>query len=158
MYVYKCLYRSKSAKLAFAFDLMDGAHSASLRRRGLWRLFRSLLCALLTLTADLHGQSASGSGAADVATGLAEPAALWLADSVLLYANQSTSPVALAEELNGSVFATTPTATSSSASFDHLAGWYSQCGFQLAPWLELLDLNKWNYLLIMPHADDDAIM
>ncbi|CAN0544969.1 unnamed protein product, partial [Ectocarpus sp. 8 AP-2014] len=30
-----------------------------------------------------------------------------------------------------------------SLSFDELAAWYTQEGYKVAPWLELLDLNKW---------------
>ncbi|CAN0247181.1 unnamed protein product, partial [Ectocarpus fasciculatus] len=30
-----------------------------------------------------------------------------------------------------------------SLSFDELAAWYTQEGYKMAPWLELLDLNKW---------------
>lgn len=31
-------------------------------------------------------------------------------------------------------------------SFEDLASWYSETGFRLAPWLELLDLRKWKFL------------
>lgn len=30
-----------------------------------------------------------------------------------------------------------------SLSFDELAAWYTREGYKVAPWLELLDLNKW---------------
>lgn len=30
-----------------------------------------------------------------------------------------------------------------SLSFDELAAWYTHEGYKVAPWLELLDLNKW---------------
>lgn len=28
-------------------------------------------------------------------------------------------------------------------SFDDLAAWYTEEGYKVSPWLELLDLNKW---------------
>ena len=30
-----------------------------------------------------------------------------------------------------------------SLSFDDLAAWYTEEGYKVSPWLELLDLNKW---------------
>ena len=113
---------SKSSKLAFAFDLIDDDSDGFLRRRGLWRFFRSMLCALLVL---------AGTACQDPpykASRLADPAALWISDAILEYAATGD------EECD-------------SASFDNLADWYSSSGFELSPWLELLDLSKWQYLV-----------
>lgn len=121
-------YRSKSAKLAFAFDLIDDDSDGLLRRRGLWRFFRSLLCGLLVLT---------GTACQDPpykASRLADPAALWISDAILEYAGNVEGSGEECER----------------ASFDHLADWYSKSGFQQSPWLELLDLSKWQYLVSSP--------
>lgn len=120
------IVRSKSSKLAFAFDLIDDDNDGLLRRRGLWRFFRSMLCALLVLT---------GTACQDPpykASRLADPAALWISDAILEYAGA-------VERRNEDEL--------ECVSFDHLADWYSSSGFQLSPWLELLDLSKWQYLV-----------
>lgn len=31
--------------------------------------------------------------------------------------------------------------------FDDIADWYTSIGYRIAPWLELLDLSKWNQLI-----------
>lgn len=119
------LLRSKSSKLAFAFDLIDDDCDGLLRRRGLWRFFRSMLCALLVLT---------GTACQDPpykAARLADPAALWISDAILEFGANSDEDCEC-------------------ASFDNLADWYSSSGYQLSPWLELLDLSKWQYLISSP--------
>ena len=122
-------HRSKSSKLAFAFDLIDDENCGFLRRRGLWRFFRSLLCSLLVLTGtDCQNPPYKSSR-------LADPAALWIADSIISF----TAPI------DGN--------DTDCASFDHLADWYSNRGFQLSPWLELLDLSKWQYLITSPSSN-----
>lgn len=125
---FETLYSSKSSKLAFAFDLIDDDNDGLLRRRGLWRFFRSLLCALLVLT---------GTACQDPpykASRLADPAALWISDAILEYAVGADGVKGRGSEMDH-------------ASFDHLADWYSSSGYQLSPWLELLDLSKWQYLV-----------
>ena len=110
---------------------MDDDKDGYLRRRGLWRFFRSFLCGLLVLT---------GSGCQSppyTAARLADPAALWISTAVLKFiADQSGNS-------NDSDDSTSITGVS----FDNLADWYSIMGFQLSPWLELLDLSKWQYLV-----------
>jgi hypothetical protein len=128
-------FRSKSSKLAFAFDLIDDDNDGLLRRRGLWRFFRSLLCSLLVLT---------GSACRDPpykASRLADPAALWISDAILEYAGLEEGLAEGDEDWE-------------SASFDHLADWYSSSGYQLSPWLELLDLSKWQYLVSSPSSSN----
>lgn len=104
---------TKSEKLAFAFDLMDEDEDASLSKRGLWRFFRSLLTAVVSLsgaTADLSAASSAK---------LVDEASLALCNS--LWERRSGTGV----------------------SFDDLADWYSAEGHRVSPWLELLDFTKW---------------
>lgn len=113
-------YGTKSTKLAAAFDLLDEDGDGVISRRGLWKYFRSFLCALLTL-----------SGTADELTG--EDELTIIVDGTALYACDSV----LSTSLNGS----------SSVTFDDIADWYTSTGYHIAPWLELLDMSKWHQLI-----------
>jgi len=114
---------SKSAKLATAFDLIDEDTDGLLSRRGLWRFFRSFLCALLTLSGAAQELSP------DELIRVADGTALFACDSVL------TSPTT--SKKDGQV----------AANFDDIADWYTSAGYRIAPWLELLDMSKWNQLV-----------
>lgn len=117
------LRRSKSAKLAAAFDLLDENASGVLSRRCLWKFFRSFLCSLLTLSGAAQELSS------DEITRVADGTALFACDSVL------TSPTTSEKD---DMFA---------ASFDDIADWYTSAGYRVAPWLELLDMTKWKQLV-----------
>ena len=113
-YIY--FYRSKSSKLSHSFEWMDEDKDNKLTRRGIWRYFRSFLCALLTLsgaTLDLP---------MDDATRVCDECAVWTASR--LFSSRANN-------------------TESSVSFEDIADWYTSGGFQIATWLELLDLSKW---------------
>ena len=117
---------SKSSKLAAAFDLLDEQERGELSRRCLWKYFRSFICSLLTL-----------SGAAieltqDDAIRIADSTALFTCDSVL---------TSVAQGNHGDQIA------NSTASFDDIADWYGSAGYSIAPWLELLDMSKWEHLI-----------
>jgi hypothetical protein len=121
---------SKSSKLAAAFDLLDEQERGTLSRRSVWKYFRSFICALLTL-----------SGAAleltqDEAIRIADSTALFACDSVLTSVAQVN-----ANEGGGSQIA------NSAATFDDIADWYGSAGYSIAPWLELLDMSKWEHLI-----------
>lgn len=118
---------SKSSKLAAAFDLLDEKEQGSLSRRCVWKYFRSFICALLTL-----------SGAAleltpDEAIRIADSTALFACDSVL-------TSVVQADQGNNHI-------ANSAATFDDIADWYGSAGYSIAPWLELLDMSKWEHLI-----------
>jgi Ca2+-binding EF-hand superfamily protein len=108
---------TKSEKLGFAFEIFDEDGDGFLSKRGLWRYFRSFLCALLTLSDALSDASS------EEANSIIDAASRRVCDSVC--ANLSTSETRV--------------------SFDDIAQWYSfRC--EEFPWLELLDLNKWKLL------------
>lgn len=111
--------RSKSSKLAEAFDLLDEDRDGSLSRRGLWKYFRSFLCALLILS------NGSCNLTNNDITRMADGSALLACDSVLSLS------------LSGKACVT----------FDDVADWYSSTGYRVAPWLELLDMSKWQHLI-----------
>jgi len=109
---------SKSDKLAFAFDLFDDDKDEHLTKRGLWRYFRSFLAALLTLSGALDDLQP------DESNNLIDAATRRTCDSVMttIYPLRKVSFTAIAE-------------------------WYNEYCEDF-PWLELLDLNKWNQLAL----------
>ena len=122
-----CLCRSKSQKLAFAFDLMDEDKDGGLSRRELWRYFRSFLCVILCLSASV---AAAGGGGVLGLVMAADDAAKHVADSLWRARDcDSEAPPGV--------------------SFDALAEWYGNDGFKIAPWLELLDSTKWPLFVSM---------
>lgn len=118
------LYRSKSVKLAYAFDLMDDANDGVLTRRALWRFFRSFLTVLFTLS----GAAVIGIKAAGVEM-LLDSVALYVCDEVFKYSRSI--------------------GVKNGATFDCLADWYTTGGYEIASWLELLDMSKWAKLSTM---------
>jgi hypothetical protein len=103
---------------------MDEDDDNLLTRRGLWRYFRSFLCALFTLsgaTLDLP---------IDEATRICDDCAVWTASKM---------------------FSALP--NQSAVSFEDIADWYTNGGFEVATWLELLDIGKW---LPINRVDDEA--
>lgn len=118
---------SKSSKLAAAFDLLDEAERGALSRRSVWKYFRSFICALLTL-----------SGAA---LDISQEEGIRIADSTALFACDSVLN-AVAQANTGSQIA------NATATFDDIADWYGSAGYSIAPWLELLDMSKWEHLII----------
>jgi hypothetical protein len=120
-YMYVCVNvcRSKSTKLAEAFDLLDEDGDGCLSRRGLWMYFRSFLCVLLVMI--------------DAPSALTNNDLTRIADGTALIACDSV----LSLSLNGN----------SSVTFDDVADWYTTTGYHIAPWLELLDMSKWQHLI-----------
>lgn len=105
---------SKSAKLAVAWDIVAARPNAVLSRYALHRYLRSFLVVLLALATD-HLQPPTHH----------------------FFASADSAAVTITAD----VFAQTKRQTH--IAFDDFADWYTQGGFQLASWLELLDLNKW---------------
>jgi Ca2+-binding EF-hand superfamily protein len=112
---------SKSVKLAFAFELMDEDGDGLLSKRGLWRYFRAFLCTLLTIS------GASLEMGSDELTAICDDSAVWTCSQLLasLQTRGNSRDV-----VRG-------------CSFEDLADWYTQGGYVVATWLELLDLSKW---------------
>jgi hypothetical protein len=110
---------SKSSKLSYSFEWMDEDEDNQLSRRGLWRYFRSFLCALLTLsgaTLDIP---------MDEATRTCDQCAVWTASKLFAALDEHSDR------------------PRSSVTFEDIADWYTEGGYQVATWLELLDLSKW---------------
>jgi hypothetical protein len=115
-------------KLATAFDLLDEDRDGILSRRGVWRFFRSFLCSLLTFSGTAQTLSA------DEIMKIADSTALFACDSVI----QSTTDSSSEQQQQDTTVGIT---------FDHIADWYTTSGYRIAPWLELLDISKWNQLI-----------
>ena len=91
-------------------------------RRGLWRYVRSFLATLLAV-ASLPDGAAGDAAVADCAVDVADDAddaAVALAAAV--FADQGEDDL---------------------VAFDDFADWYTDGGYKVASWLELLDLSKW---------------
>jgi hypothetical protein len=115
---------TKSAKLAVAWEVVDGGaggdrRDGALTRRGLWRYLRSFLVALLALASLPDDVDDPGDAPVDVHDD-ADDAAVHLAATIFDDAG--------CDDL---------------IAFDDFADWYTDGGFKLASWLELLDLSKW---------------
>eukprot|EP00968_Pinguiococcus_pyrenoidosus_P002291 scaffold126_cov246-Pinguiococcus_pyrenoidosus.AAC.9 len=108
---------SKSAKLAFAFSVLDAHSTGELPKRELQRFFASFLTGISAFrlhSSDEHRREQS------VAI---DAAAQWTADKVFENAE--------IEDPEGG------------CTFNDIATWYGEEGHRVAPWLELLDLRKW---------------
>lgn len=112
---------SKSHKLAFAFEILDATASGYMNRRQLWKLFRSLLLAIISLCECFSKSSLSERYAEHL-----NSTSLWLAESVI-----SSAPHSYQRQV---------------ISFADLADWYSSVGHKVASWLELLDNRKWRFI------------
>ena len=91
-------------------------------RRGLWRYVRSFLATLLAV-ASLPDGAAGDAAVAECAVDVADDA--------------DDAAVALA----AAVFA--DAGGDDLVAFDDFADWYTDGGYKVASWLELLDLSKW---------------
>jgi hypothetical protein len=111
----------KSVKLATAFELLDEKRLGYLSEHQLFGYLRSYLLALVAL-------------------------------SLLVKANQKPMPSTRREGIRAAVesgaqwtlshYTSSGMADSNRYTFESFAGWYSTGGFNVAPWLELLDLSK----------------
>ncbi|OQS01061.1 hypothetical protein ACHHYP_01879 [Achlya hypogyna] len=110
---------SKSAKLAFCFGLFDEDADGYLTRREMWKYLRSFLTMLLAL----------GNGAdlsADTIGYICDAACISIAKSIF---NESASGLDVVMKTK--------------VCFAEFADWYSEKGYALIPWIELLDARKW---------------
>jgi len=107
---------SKSDKLSLAFHLFDLDSDGYISRRELWEYLRAFLTVLVALNGGMQ----------DV-----DPKEL----VVLIDRN--------ALELTGTVFEQADTDEDDRISYEEFGQWYNEGGFQVIPWLELLDLRKW---------------
>ncbi len=113
---------SKSNKLALAFNLLDNNEDGLLTRQEFWTFLRSFLCALFGLVFSV--------GAADQKREMDE---FWptIDDASV--------------ELAAKIFLEADRADRDQIEFEEFARWYSAGkGFDVIPWLELLDVKKWS--------------
>eukprot|EP00638_Chattonella_subsalsa_P000340 CAMPEP_0117760054 /NCGR_PEP_ID=MMETSP0947-20121206/16370_1 /TAXON_ID=44440 /ORGANISM="Chattonella subsalsa, Strain CCMP2191" /LENGTH=938 /DNA_ID=CAMNT_0005580609 /DNA_START=304 /DNA_END=3120 /DNA_ORIENTATION=- len=109
---------NKSSKLAFAFDILDEDEDGRLSRRGLWRFLRSFLAVLMSCSIRANQMLA------DELITLVDNGAVWTAAKIFQQCNHSEK---------------------NNIDFEELAAWYTEGGYKISPWLELLDLKKWMY-------------
>jgi len=109
---------NKSGKLAYAFDLLDEDGDGRLSRRGLWRFLRAFLSVLMSMSSKASSMEASE------LVDLIDNGAVWTA---------------------ATIFEQCDLAEKNKIDFEELAAWYTEGGYRLSPWLELLDLKKWLY-------------
>ncbi|GMI16563.1 hypothetical protein TrLO_g722 [Triparma laevis f. longispina] len=115
-----CLFcgGNKSEKLAAGFDLFKEG-GGGLGRRGLWRFLRSFLAVLVSVS------MANTDKEADEMYEAVDHSAIWTARQIFDYVEGIGARVQ--DEVD----------------FEEFADWYTTGGgFKVAPWLELLDLNK----------------
>ena len=109
---------SKSEKLLLAFQAFDRDDDGLLSKRGLWKYLRSFLTVLLSLVEDVL-------------------------DVPMVEVERLVDNGAV--QLTETVFAQVEPENGDMISFEEFAEWYTNGGFEVAPWLELLDLSKWPF-------------
>jgi len=107
---------SKSDKLSLAFHLFDLDRDGYVSRRELWEYLRAFLTVLVALNGNMTTVPSE--------------------DLVRLIDRNAL-------ELTGSVFEQADVNEDSRISYEEFGQWYNAGGFQVIPWLELLDLRKW---------------
>ncbi len=119
-----------------------------LSRRGLTLLFQSFLTSISTCVHNKNDggenkspNSSAGSSGGDW-TG-SEKTAKEISEVAIFAANHLIEYAKKEEQVGGGKLST----GDPSVSFDQFGKWYNSGGFSLVPWLELLDLSKWDYTL-----------
>ena len=112
---------SKSAKLMFSFELLDISKRGALTRSEMWRFFRSFLTTVLLLC---------NMSLSDKMHVIVDDAAQWTVDDLVetcnIFDDQSVCMI----------------------TFEHFSAYYSERGFLVCSWLELLDLEKMALLAV----------
>ena len=104
----------KSDKLSLAFSLFDEDGDGYISKAEMWRFLRSFLTILYTLSSHDYASNAQ--------------------------ALITTAAV----ELTRIVFADADTNHDGRISFEEFGEWYNTGGYEVMPWLELLDIQKWH--------------
>jgi Ca2+-binding EF-hand superfamily protein len=108
---------SKSDKLALAFQMFDTDEDGRLTRRQMWKYLRSFLIVLLKLSRGFQSMD----------------------EDIMDCANNG------AVACTRMVFSQANLEVKTKISFEEFAAWYTDGGYTLIPWLELLDLKKWSF-------------
>lgn len=138
---------NKSTKLATAFELMDDAKTGHLCSNGLSRYLRSYLTMLvgISLLSESAEQTAATSHMlreqmrSDMFVAV-ENGSQWTKDQFI---------VALEQRRSGGPARSNKATRDDKmmATFEDFAQWYTEGGYTIAPWLELLDLTKFLSLI-----------
>jgi len=112
---------SKSAKLMFSFELLDISKRGALTRSEMWRFFRSFLTTILLLC---------NMSLSDKMHVIVDDAAQWTVDDLVETCNILDDQ------------------TVCMITFEHFSAYYSERGFLVCSWLELLDLEKMALLAV----------
>ncbi|KAL7549234.1 hypothetical protein ACHAWF_012502 [Thalassiosira exigua] len=134
---------NKSSKLAAAYDMLDVERKGYLTQRGLTRYLRSYL----TMLAGISLLSASKRATTQIRKRLMSPrrddaflavenGAKWTL-SHFLKAFEADHPAARGRN----------STRANAVTFEDFARWYTEGGYAVAPWLELLDLHKFLSLI-----------
>ena len=111
---------SKSLKLSFAFNLLTANDEETLSKQDLASFFGTLLLSLHSVTESMK-TAMNAYGLAKIMYGI----------------------VNAADTLSATVFDQSDKSETDQINFEEFADWYTYGGFEVAPWLELLDLKKW---------------
>ncbi|KAL7434851.1 hypothetical protein ACHAXM_004394 [Skeletonema potamos] len=131
------------AAMAINDDGVDD--SKVLSRRGLILLFQSFLTSISTC---VHNKSDNGKSPSSPQGGSggdwtgSDKTAKEISEVAIFAANHLIEYVKKEEQGDVKQSGADP-----SVSFDQFGKWYNSGGFSLVPWLELLDLSKWDYTL-----------
>jgi Ca2+-binding EF-hand superfamily protein len=110
---------SKSDKLSLAFSAMETKGDGTLTKRDVWRYLRSFLTVLFALSSNESGT----------------------------HGRVSTVLHNASVEMTEKMFEQADLEVEGVMRFEEFADWYTYGGFELIPWLELLDLKKWPQML-----------
>jgi Ca2+-binding EF-hand superfamily protein len=122
-----CFNGSKSDKLALAFDLFDEDGDGMLTETQLYRYIRAFLTFLMALSE----RSVMADGT--------------LLERIIDVTSTGIAYTIMHDQTDGSLI-----------SFEEFADWYTNGGYKVVPWLELLDNNKWPKLDTSDLLDDNA--
>jgi len=112
-------------KMAGGVSKEEESSSKLVNKEGLISLFTSFLTAISTSVHNINTSSKDGQVLSSETTQEILEVATFASDNLIDFATKQ-----------GSV---------QSASFDIFGQWYNSGGFSLVPWLELIDLSKWDY-------------
>jgi len=114
------------AKMAGGASKEEESSSKLVNKEGLISLFTSFLTAISTSVHNINTSSKDGQVLSSETTQEILEVATYASDNLIDFATKQGSSV-------------------QGASFDIFGQWYNSGGFSLVPWLELIDLSKWDY-------------
>jgi len=135
---------NKSSKLATGFEVLDDRRHGALSEERLCRYLTSYLAMLVAMSGLAPASKTNSKGVvgrrqySDMRSAVESGAKWTLGHFLRSFGGHERGP------------------TTGRYSFESFAGWYSHGGYNVAPWLELLDLNKIFALIGQPASDSMA--